>query len=110
MWLRLTKRKRNYVADHGTTLLGFLPNHFVELRVKDGDLEVVQNDSLYPTTWSHVGSLEKYIPRKSWRSVRKEGTSMLGEAMSYLLKPLKRAAESGFEIPQRAKRPQSAFQ
>lgn len=45
-----------------------------------------------------MGSLEEFLPQTSWRGVRKIRTSMPGEAVSSLLKLLKLAAESVFEV------------
>lgn len=58
----------------------------------------IQGCFLYGLTASDVMPLEKFLPQTSWRFARKDRISMLGKAMSSLLKPLKRAAESGFEI------------
>lgn len=47
---------------------------------------------------SDVVPIEEFIPQKSWRDARKVRMEKLGEAMSSLVKLLKRVAESEFEI------------
>lgn len=101
-WFGSTKRRKTYGTDHGYTLLAFLTVEIAEMEVEDGELVVDERLSLQRFPSSGVVPLEKAIPRKSCRGAQNECTTMLNEAISSLLKPLKRVAQSGFEVSLRS--------
>lgn len=79
------------------------------MTVKHGDHEVDERASLQGLESSNVVPLEDFIPQTSWRVVQKACIKMLGEVVSSLLKPLKRAAESGFKVSLECKDTRKCF-
>lgn len=98
VWLKVEKRRRKYLAHYRYTLLGLLPIRIAELEVNDGKLEVDESIPLSEFASSDVVALEESTVHTPWTGAQKERTKMLGKAISFLLKPLKWIAESGFQI------------
>lgn len=68
------------------------------LGLDDGVFEVDKSVSLYELISSDVLPLDKFLLQKSWTGAQKERTMMLGKALPSVLKPLKRVAETWFEV------------
>lgn len=68
------------------------------LELAHEDLKVDKSVFLYATTSSDMMPSEKFIPQTSWADARKERITMLGEAMSPLSNPVKKAAERTAEV------------
>lgn len=96
--LNLTERRKSYLTDHGYTLLGFSPVRAAELRVEDWDLEVDERVSSYGLTSPDVVPLKNVVTCTSWIGAREVRIKTLGEAVPFLLKPLKPVAESGSDV------------
>lgn len=109
VWLNVTESRKRYLAGHGYSLRAHLPTVIADLKVESRDLRVDERASSYGRTASAVVPLAGCIPQTCWRRAQKVRIETLGEAMSYLLKPLKRAAESGIGNSLRSREARKSF-
>lgn len=90
-------KRRTYLTYHGYIFLDLRPFGVTELKVQDGHKEVDESVSTYNFTSSIVVLLGDFIPQTCWKGPREERITLQNEAISSLLKPLKRSAENVFE-------------
>lgn len=90
------------MTEHGYTVAGFLPAEIPGSGVADKELHIDKVSFKCALVVSDLVPLEKFLPDTNMTSARKERNKILERPISFLLKPLRLAAEHGFELSVRS--------